>query len=871
MYHTKTEKEVFEEFKTGPKGLTTSQVETNFGKYGKNEIKKTHKFQPIKIFLQQFTSFLIYVLLIAAVISFLLGHKIDAIVIMAIVILNSVIGFFQQFRAEKAVQGLKKLLVQKSRVIRDGKYLEIPSKELVPGDIVLYEAGDKINADSRIFEAKNLQTNEAALTGESLPILKTEKALAKEIILAKRTNMLFAGTQIVKGTAKAIIVSTGMQTEFGKIAGELQEIKIQKTPMQKRLDVFSKQLSFIIIGMVLIFFLLGVFRNIDPLETFMVAVTLAVGAIPEGLPAVLAMAFAIASNLMSKQNVIVRRLPAVESLGSVTTICTDKTGTLTKEEMHIQEIFSNNKLFNKKLKNLFLGERKIDVKENENISKLIKTSILCNNSKFEIIDKSLKFFGDPTEISLLATSLDFGFNKKILTEEFPTIEKIEFDGERKMMSVLRKNKRGATLYSKGAIEKILEKSTHELINNKSRVLTPGRKKILLMNSQEMEKKALRVLAFAYKEVRNENKISEDNLIFLGFAGMIDPPRSEVKEAITACKDAGIKIKMITGDAKLTAMAIAQEIGITGNTLTGSELEKINDEELSKIISEIGIFARTTHNQKLRIAKILQANGEVVAMTGDGINDVLALKSADIGIAMGKRGTDVAREVSDLVLIDDNFASIVGGVREGRKTYDNIKKFTKYMLSVNFSTIALVSLLTIFGMPLPILPLQILWKNLITDSFPALTLVFNKGEEVMNSKPRKEKSLLSGIWKFIIFAGLLNFTVELIGYLFGTFNSYDLNLIRTMVLTIGIVFELLFVYTCRSESSLTKIGIFSNKWLNYATLLGLSLHMVLLYTPLANVFGVVPLGLNNWIMVILLGIVGVVVFELKKYFNHKVIK
>ena len=440
-----------------------------------------------------------------------------------------------------------------------------------------------------------------------------------------------------------------------------------------------------------------------------------------------------------------------------------------------------------------------------------------------------------------------------------------------MMSVLRKNKRGATLYSKGAIEKILEKSTHELINNKSRVLTPGRKKILLMNSQEMEKKALRVLAFAYKEVRNENKISEDNLIFLGFAGMIDPPRSEVKEAITACKDAGIKIKMITGDAKLTAMAIAQEIGITGNTLTGSELEKINDEELSKIISEIGIFARTTPNQKLRIAKILQANGEVVAMTGDGINDVLALKSADIGIAMGKRGTDVAREVSDLVLIDDNFASIVGGVREGRKTYDNIKKFTKYMLSVNFSTIALVSLLTIFGMPLPILPLQILWKNLITDSFPALTLVFEKGEEVMNSKPRKEKSLLSGIWKFIIFAGLLNFTVELIGYLFGTFNSYDLNLIRTMVLTIGIVFELLFVYTCRSESSLTKIGIFSNKWLNYATLLGLSLHMVLLYTPLANVFGVVPLGLNNWIMVILLGIVGVVVFELKKYFNHKVIK
>ena len=868
-FHSKTKEEILKEFNTSNKGLSQKEAQKRLSKYGKNVLKKTHKLKPIKILFEQFKSFLIYILLIAVIVSFLIGNLIDAIVILAIVILNASIGFFQQYRAEKALIGLKKILVPTSIVIRDGKHKKIPSSEIVPGDILTFEPGDKINADCRIIEDKNLQTNEAVLTGESMPVNKFDEKLPLETILAERLNMLYTGTQITRGSARAIVVATGMNSEFGKIATELQEIKIQKTPIQKRLDKFSKQLGFIVLGIVLIIMFLGFLEHFDKLEMFMTSIALAVSAIPEGLPAALAVSFAISSVFMSKKNVIIRKLPAVESLGSVTVICADKTGTLTEEKMYVQEIFTNGKSFLKKENKILLNNKQVDLSTNKEFLQLIKTSILCNDARFEKLESGgYSFTGDSTEEALVRLALDLNINKKELTEDEPKIKEFEFDSNRKMMSILRRVGKNNVLYSKGAPEKIISKSSFEIINGQKRKLSEKRKKQLIKESEKMEEKAFRVLGFAYKDFFEKSKVEEKGLVFLGFMGMIDPPRKEVKDAIRLTRSAGIEVKIITGDSALTAKAIAMQIGIKGEIMTGAELEKISEGELGKVIDRISIFARTNPQQKLKIVKVLQENGETVAVTGDGINDVLALKSADVGVAMGQRGTDVARDVSDVVLIDDNFASIVEGVKEGRKTYDNVKKFTKYLLAVNFSEILLIIMVLLMRMPLPLIPLQILWINLITDSFPALTLVFEKEENVMKTKPRKEKSLLNGIWKFIIIGGLLNFIVCFAVYLIGINNGLAIEQTRTMVLTTGVLFELFFIYTCRSKKPLTEIGIFSNKWLNYAILFALVAQVILLYTPLATVFGVVPLTIHNLLFILPFAVSGLVVFEIFKFFRRK---
>jgi len=874
-YYAKEVKQIFKELKTSEKGISKEEAKKRLAKHGPNTLKETHKLQPIKIFFSQFNSFLIYILVIASVISFLIGHALDGIVIAAIVILNSIIGFVQQYKAETAIRNLKKLVIPKTMVIREGIAKEIPSSRLVPGDIILFKEGDKISADCRIIEAENLQTNEAVLTGESLPVNKSLETLKKNISLIKQKNMLFTGTQVVKGTSKAVVVYTGMNTFFGGIAESLQDIKVQKTPMQKRLDNFSKQIGFIILGFVAVIVLLGLFEAFGLIEMFLVAVALAVSAIPEGLPAVLTVSFAIGSLLMSRNNVIIRRLPAVESLGSVTVICSDKTGTMTEEKTSVLEIFSNNNIYKKIGKKLQLKKKVIDLKKHKELSKLVRTSVLCNNARFELTNNKYEIFGDPTEAALISASLDFGLNKKLMIEAEPSYKKFEFSSERKMMSIVRDNKRNKILYAKGAIEKILQASTHELIENQIKKIDENRKKQLREAAKKMEKNALRVLAFAYKNFASKEKIQEKGLIFLGFVGMMDPPRKEVKNAIKQCKDAGIKVKMITGDSAATAVAVANQIGITGKVLVGEELEKMTDSVLFDSIQDIGIFARTTPNQKLRITTVLQKKGEVVAMTGDGVNDSLALKAADIGVAMGKRGTDVSREVSDIILIDDNFASIVKGVEQGRKTYDNIKKFTKYFLSVNFSEIFLILtallLAMFFGSDtwfLPLLPLQILWINLITDSLPALALVFEKQEDVMNTKPRKEKSILDGIWKFIIIAGVLTFAVKMIVYLIGIFSDFSPEKTRTIVLMTAIIFELLFVYTCRTKKPLHKIGFFSNKYLNYAVLLAIILNIILLYTPLGAIFNVVPLGISDWLLVMPFAIVGLLAFEVAKLIKNK---
>jgi len=873
-YHSKAVDEIYKELKTSESGLTSEEVKKRLEQYGKNIIKKTHKFRPLKILLEQFNSVLVYILIVAAGISFFIHHYLDASVISAIVLLNAGIGFFQQYKAEKAIINLKKFLIPKSRVIREGRLVEISSEELVPGDLIILSAGDKINADCRILEAENLQTNEAVLTGESLPVDKVIKKLPDKTELAEQRNMLFTGTQVVRGSSKALVISTEMQTKFGQIAESLQEIEIQKTPMQKRLNNFSKQIGFIILAFVAIVLLLGITEHFDATEMFLTAVALAVSAIPEGLPAVLTISFAISSLLMSKNNVIVRRLPAVESLGSVTVICADKTGTMTEEKMTVQEIFADNNFYTKKDKELFLKNKKITPNKNKQIFQLLKTSVLCNNARFEKIKDKYEIIGDPTEQALVSASLDFGLNKKIMIEEEPSVKKFEFDSKRKMMSVVRDNGRTKLMYSKGAIEKILSVSKSELVNGQIRNLTDKRKKEILESSKQMEQKALRVLAFAYKNFNKKENPEEKGLIFLGFAGMIDPPRSEVKNAIQQCKNAGIKIKMITGDSAITAKAIGEQIGIKGKIITEFELEKMSDSQLAEEIDKIVIFARTTPQQKLRITNILQQKKEVVAITGDGVNDALALKSADIGVAMGKRGTDVARDVSDIVLIDDNFASLVEGVKQGRKTYDNIKKFTKYFLAVNFSEIFLVLFALVMGAVygttmwfLPLLPLQILWINLVTDSLPALSLVFEKEENVMKSKPRQEKSILDDIWKFIILAGLVALAAELAIYIIGIRSNTPTAEVQTMVLTTAILFELLFVYTCRSKQQLHKIGIFSNKWLNFTVLVSILLHLILLYTPLGIAFRVVPLTLANWLFILPFAVSGLIIFEIAKFFRR----
>jgi P-type Ca2+ transporter type 2C len=866
--HSQSIENLFSNLKSSKKGLTQEEVQLRLQKHGKNIIKKTKKLEPLKIFFEQFKSFLIYILIVAAIISFLINHLIDGIVISVIILLNAGIGFFQQYKAEKALESLKKLLVHKSRVLRENKVIEINSEEIVPGDILILEAGNKINADCRIIESENLQTNEAPLTGESLPVDKSSKNISEKIVLAERTNMLFTGTQVVRGTTKALVVSTGMKTEFGKIAETLQEIKIQKTPMQKRLNKFSKQVGIFILIFVAVVMLLGLLEHFDALDMFLTSVALAVSAIPEGLPAVLAIAFAISSLAMSKHNVIVRKLPAVESLGSVTVICSDKTGTLTEEKMSVQEIFSNNQLYTKKSKELFFKGKKIDLKQNKEIFQLLKTSILCNNATYELVKDKYEIIGDPTENALVSASLDLNLNKKLMVEKEPSVKKFEFDSKRKMMSVLRNNGRTNTLYSKGAIEKILAVSNSELINGQVRNLTEKRKKEILESSKQMEKNALRVLAFAFKNFKNQKDAKEENLVFLGFAGMIDPPRKEVKNAIQLCKDAGIKVKMITGDSPVTANAIAKQIGIYGKTITEDQLQKMSNEDLLKQIEDIAIFARTTPAQKLRITKLLQKKGEIVAITGDGVNDALALKAADIGIAMGIRGTDVARDVSDIVLVDDNFASLVEGVKQGRKTYDNIKKFTKYLLAVNFDEILLILMALFLKWPLPLLPLQILWINLVTDSFPALTLIFEKQENVMKTKPRKEKSILDNIWKFIIVAGVFAFIIAFAVYLIGMKKGFPIELTRTLVLTTTIIYELLFIYTCRSDDSIFKKGFFSNKWMNIAVLFSIAMHLVLIYTALGNFFGTVPLTLDNWLLILPFAVSGLIVFEVAKLFKRK---
>jgi len=864
-WHAKKKEELFRILKTSEKGLTEQEAEKRL-KDGLNEIKEIYRINPVKIFLSQFKSFLIYILLIAALISIFIAHYLDASVIFAITLINTIIGFVQQYKAETSIQKLKQLFVPQARIFRNGKLKLMSSKHIVPGDIILFEQGDKITADCRILESENLEVNESILTGESNAVEKYTSLVSPDTILAERLNMLYTGTLVSRGKVTALVVSTAMSTEFGKIALKLQEIETPQTPMQKKLDRFAKQVSIVIIAIAVLAFIIGSLTGIDKLEMFLTSITLIVAAIPEGLPAVITISLAFATKKMLKNNVLIRRLPAAETLGSVTIICTDKTGTITEEKMVVKEIFCSNKEFKKTEKGIMFKNKLADFEKEKLLQQLISTSVLSSNARFEKSEEGYNIIGDTTEGAFVSFALGYGINRKILTEKEPRIKELSFSSERKMMSILRKSDRRNVLYCKGAAPVILEKSSFELTPSGIEKLSLKRKEELGKISEEMEKQGLRVLGFAFRNIKNEKEM-EGSLIFQGFIGVQDPPRKEVYQALKDCRAAGIQVKMITGDSALTARAVASEIGIKGKIIDGKSLEAMSDQDLLAEIDNINIFARIEPKQKLRIAEILMLKGEQVAMTGDGVNDILALKKADIGIAMGKRGSDIARDVSDMILIDDNFSSIVKGIEEGRVVYDNSKKATKFLLSSNLGELLLITLSVFMRLPLPLLPLHILWINLVTDSLPALALTREKSEDVMKTLPRKDTSLFNGIF-FSMFLTALLFLISCFAIFYYSFNNFSIETARTMTLMAVIGFEMFFIFSCRSDKPLYKIGFFSNHLLIYAVLLALGMQLSLIYTPLSSLFSVVKLSAFQWLLVLLASIPGLLVFEVIKLIKSK---
>lgn len=838
-WHTLGVDDVLKDVNTTTRGLSTEEAEERLRQYGPNEIAAKKQASDLELFLGQFKNVLVAVLIFAIGASLFLGEIIDAAVIAVILVINALLGFYQERKAEHALAALKKLATTKSNVVRNGKQTTLDSKLLVPGDIILLNAGDKVPADCRIIEQYNTKMDESLLTGESVPVTKDAQTLG-DVVLPERINMAFSGTSVVYGKCTAVVAETGMQTEFGKIAEKLQG-KEEDTPLQRRLAVLGKQLSLVILAVAVIVFAAGYLHGIGLFEMFLVAVSLAVAAIPEGLPAIVTITLAIGLMRMSKKRAIVRRLSAVESLGSVTVICCDKTGTLTKNEMTVRKIFVNDDV---------IDFDNTDNKKDSTLDLLLLTGLLCNDATEQS--------GDPTEIALIRSAKKYGLED--VREREKRLNEIPFESERKMMSVVY-DVQGKKMFTKGAVEEIL-KQCNKIYRDTPGIMTNSDRQKILETNEQLTKDALRVLAFAYKPV-SDIHAKEDELIFVGLQAMIDPPRPEVKDAIAKCYTAGIKVVMITGDHQNTAEAIARELGIAGRSVTGAELEKMNDKALEDTIDSISVYARTSPDQKVRITEMLRKKGHIVAMSGDGVNDAPALKKSDIGIAVGS-GTDVTKETADMVLTDDNFATIVDAVEEGRGIYDNIKKFVNYLLSANFAEILVILTAIIINMPLPLLPLQILWMNLLTDGLPALALgIEQPDKDVMKRKPRdpKEKILNRSSITYILLVGILLAAVILI-----LFNYYlpDVPRARTIAFTALVIGELFVAMSFRSTMRISKAGYFTNRKFLAAVLTSLLLQLAVVYIPgLNTAFGTVPLGLQDWNIIFGAGIAVYIVLEALK--------
>jgi len=865
--HQKEINDVLKELHSSEKGLTNHDAEQRIHTYGLNELQVENGINPLKLLLQQFSSPLVGILLAALIISIFLGETADAIVIGIIVIMNAILGFIQEYKAEKAIEALKRLVSIKAKVLRNGKEVKIDSKYIVPGDILILETGDKIPADARVVEAHILHTQEGPLTGESQPVPKITDKLAEDTPLADRKNMVYSSTIITTGRGKAVVTHTGMRTEVGKIAKLIHEAQATTTPLQKKLRELGKYLTIAVIIVAVIVFLAGIFTGKNASVMLLTAIALAVAAIPEGLPAVITISLAIGVQRMITRNALIRKLPSVETLGSVNVICTDKTGTLTHNQMTVTKMWVNGTIYNVTGSGYDpQGTFEINKKlaNPEPLYPLLKIGALCNNAKFE--NKQRDVLGDPTEAALIISAEKAGHFPEELNRSEPRVDEIPFSSERKMMTTIHKTKKITVSYTKGAPDVIIELCDKILINGKVIRLNRDIKKEILKQNEEFATQALRVLGMAYKENAAKND-AEKNMIFVGLQAMIDPPREEVKESIQKCQDAGIRVIMITGDQVSTAQAIATELGISGEAVTGQELEAIPD--LAKEIKRFGIFARVNPEHKLRIVEALKKKGYVVAMTGDGVNDAPALKKADIGIAMGITGTDVAKEAADMILTDDNFTSIVNAVEEGRGIFDNIRKFVNYLLSSNLGEIALILFASLFGLPLPLTAIQILWINLITDGLPATALSFDphsKGIMQRPPRPRRENILSRGSLAHIVTSGILIGTISLI--LFWLYLGSGVVKAQTMAFTSLVVFEIVRLQTIRAEY---KLSLFSNKLLAGAVFFSLILHLGTLYTPLTTWFKTAPLSLVDWGMLIVASIVLLIVYKIVMKIIQKISK
>jgi len=896
--------ETLQTLNTKETGLSQEEVQKRLQEFGPNELKKEKGISPIKLLLEQFTDILIIILLIATGLSIYLGEITDAIVIIAIVLACAILGFTQEYRSEKALEALKKMTAPTAMVLRDEKEVKVQASEIVPGDIILLYTGDKVAADARIIEAINLKTDEAPLTGESTPVNKKADPLPEHTTLPERRNTVFTGTVVVYGRGKAVITSTGMNTEFGKIAKMVQVTEDIETPLEKRMGSVGKWIGILSIAVCLTVAVIGMIEGRAILDMILWGVSLAVAAVPEALPAIVTGALAVGMYRMAKVHTIVRRLPAVETLGCTSVICADKTGTMTKGEMTVQRIYVNDQAVKVsgvgyEPKGEFLLEDKKINPTDEEIRTLLKIATLCNDAKLEKETETERWIikGDPTEGALVVAAAKAGLWKEELEKEEPRIGEIPFSSETKRMTtvhIISGKKKMA--YVKGAPEIVLEKCTKIFVNGKVRKITEeDRTKILEVN-EALAMQALRNLGFAFKELPEsvtvfDEKIERD-LIFMGLMGMIDPPREEVKNAICLCKKAGIDVVMVTGDHKLTAIAVAKELNLLGESdvegkvLTGGEMDETRDEQLTTIVENVVIYARVSPEHKMRIVKAWKAKGHIVAMTGDGVNDAPALKLSDIGVAMGITGTEVTKEASDMVLIDDNFASIVKAVKEGREIYDNIKKYLTYLLRCNVMEI-LVMFIVMIGVPylagatyesgsvIALTAIQLLWVNLTTDGLPAIALGIDLGDpDLMERKPRNpnESVFTRDVKIYLTAVPILMTLLLLTGYLMHQpwKGTHELLEARTQLLTAMILMELANAISARSlKYTVFKVGVFKNKFLWIAILSSLGLQLMVLYTPiLQGLFDVHAPEPIDWAIATIFTIIVFGSLEIGKYIASK---
>lgn len=856
------------------RGLSAQEAGERQQKYGPNQLSEKEGKSAIGLFLDQFKDFMIWVLIGAALVSGFLQEWVDSIAIIGIVILNAILGFVQEFRAEKSLAALKKLSSPVSKVIRDGNHVLIPSTEIVPGDLVEMEAGDFVPADCRVVYATgNMCAQEASLTGESTPVSKSLSILeTPETALADRSNMLYMGTSVVSGKARALITETGMNTELGKIAGMIQQIEETSTPLQEKLKEFGKIILVVVFILVGIIFLIGYLRGEAVLGLFLSAVSLAVAAIPEGLPAVVTIALALGVQRMVKRNCIIRKLPSVETLGCTSVICSDKTGTLTKNEMTVQTVYHAEQYYSVSgigyapEGHFIQDDSIIDPAEYSGLIKLLSGTVLCNGAQLVHDGQSYRIAGDPTEGALLTLAGKAGLTKKDLESRYPFYEEIPFDSNRKQMTIIRQNgEQGHIAFVKGAPDMLLPLCSYEEKDGRPIPFDPAKKGIVNHTISELANKAMRVLAIAYREFDslpaeiNPDTI-ENELVFLGLVAMIDPPRPEVKLAIQQCQMAGIKSVMITGDHKNTAVAIARDLGFyqpDSLAFTGEELEKLTPDALNRYVDKAVVYARVSPEHKLRIVKAWRDKGEIVAMTGDGVNDAPAVKEADIGVAMGITGTDVTKEVSEMVITDDNFASIVAAVEEGRGIYDNIRKFIHYLLSCNAGEIMVMFIASVLRLPVPLLPIQILWVNLVTDGLPALALgVDPTDRKIMQRPPRlKHESVLTKTMGRLIFLqGAFIALCSLLAFCLVYFVEKEgIDSARTACFIVLACSQLFHSFNCRSShESIFSLGLLSNPELIYATLISFILQMAVVYVPfLQGIFKTQPLGWLDWVMVLII--------------------